>query len=167
MELKSLASKIIKKVETKPKPVNAQLDLFAEFTPEGSGEPEFSSFETLKTIPHEYKLVENEVDIVKLCDFFRTKDFIVLDTETTSTSAIEAELVGLSFSVEEHKAFYVPIPSNRKEALQIVNIFKPLYEDEQILKIGQNLKYNLEVLRNYDIELRGKMWDTMIAHYLI
>ena len=167
LELKSLASKIIKKVETKPKSVNAQLDLFAEFTPEGSGEPEFSSFETLKTIPHEYKLVENEVDIVKLCDFFRTKDFIVLDTETTSTSAIEAELVGLSFSVEEHKAFYVPIPSNRKEALQIVNIFKPLYEDEQILKIGQNLKYDLEVLRNYDIELRGKMWDTMIAHYLI
>ena len=99
--------------------------------------------------------------------FFRTKDFLVLDTETTSTSAIDAELVGLSFSVEEHKAFYVPIPANREEALRIVNIFKPLYEDEHILKIGQNLKYDLEVLRNYDIELKGKMWDTMIAHYLI
>ena len=167
LELKSLASKILKKSETKPKPVNQQLGLFAEFAPEGSNGPEFSSFETLKTVAHEYKLVENEEDIRKLNDFFRTKDFLVLDTETTSTSAIDAELVGLSFSVEEHKAFYVPIPSNREEALQIVNIFKPLYEDPKILKVGQNLKYDLEVLRNYDIHLDGPMWDTMIAHYLI
>ena len=167
LELKSLASKILKKSETKPKPVNQQLDLFAEFAPEGSNGPEFSSFETLKTVAHEYKLVENEEDIWKLYDFFRTKDFLVLDTETTSTSAIDAELVGLSFAVEEHKAFYVPIPANREEALRIVNIFKPLYEDPKILKVGQNLKYDLEVLRNYDVRLDGPMWDTMIAHYLI
>ena len=167
LELKSLASKILKKSEPKPKPVNQQLDLFAEFAPEGSNELEFSSFETLKTVPHEYKLVENEKDIKKLYDFFRTKEFLVLDTETTSTSAIDAELVGLSFAVEEHKAFYVPIPENREEALRIVNIFKPLYEDPKILKVGQNLKYDLEVLRNYDVRLDGPMWDTMIAHYLI
>ncbi len=167
LELKILASKILKKSETKLKPVNQQLDLFAEFALEASSEPEFSSFETLKTVPHEYKLVENEEDIHQLYDFFRTKDFLVLDTETTSTSAIDAELVGLSFSVEEHKAFYVPIPANREEALRIVNIFKPLYEDPKILKVGQNLKYDLEVLRNYDVRLDGPMWDTMIAHYLI
>ncbi|MBQ2674343.1 MAG: DNA polymerase I [Prevotella sp.] len=167
LEFKSLISKILKKPEVKQKPVNGQLDLFAKFAPEGSSEPEFSSFETLKTVPHDYQLVEKEEDIRKLYDFFRTKDFLVLDTETTSTSAIDAELVGLSFSVEEHKAFYVPIPANREEALRIVNIFKPLYEDPSILKVGQNLKYDLEVLRNYDIELKGKMWDTMIAHYLI
>ena len=167
LELKTLASKILKKTENKPKPANQQLDLFAEFAPEGSSEPEFSSFESLKTVPHEYKLIEKEEDIRNLCDFFRTKDFLVLDTETTSTSAIDAELVGLSFSVEEHKAFYVPIPANREEALRIVNIFKPLYEDPKILKVGQNLKYDLEVLRNYDIRLDGPMWDTMIAHYLI
>ena len=167
LELKSLASKILKKSETKPKPVNQQLDLFAEFAPEGSNGPEFSSFETLKTVAHEYKLVENEEDIRQLYDFFRTKDFLVLDTETTSTSAIDAELVGLSFAVEEHKAFYVPIPANREEALRIVNIFKPLYEDPKILKVGQNLKYDLEVLHNYDVHLDGPMWDTMIAHYLI
>ena len=167
LELKSLASKILKKSEPKPKPVNQQLDLFAEFAPEGSNELEFSSFETLKTVPHEYKLVENEEDIKKLYDFFRTKEFLVLDTETTSTSAIDAELVGLSFAVEEHKAFYVPIPDNREEALRIVNIFKPLYEDPKILKVGQNLKYDLEVLRNYNVRLDGPMWDTMIAHYLI
>ena len=167
LELKTLASKILKKNENKQKPANQQLDLFAEFAPEGSSETEFSSFESLKTVPHEYKLVEKEEDIRNLCDFFRTKDFLVLDTETTSTSAIDAELVGLSFSVEEHKAFYVPIPANREEALRIVNIFKPLYEDPKILKVGQNLKYDLEVLRNYDVRLDGPMWDTMIAHYLI
>ena len=167
LELKTLASKILKKTENKQKPANQQLDLFAEFASEGSSEPEFSSFESLKTVPHEYKLVEKEEDIRNLCDFFRTKDFLVLDTETTSTSAIDAELVGLSFSVEEHKAFYVPIPANREEALRIVNIFKPLYEDPKILKVGQNLKYDLEVLRNYDVRLDGPMWDTMIAHYLI
>ena len=167
LEFKSLAAKILKKPETKQKPVNGQLDLFAEFANEGSNEPEFSSFETLKTVPHEYKLVENEEDLRNIYDYFRTKDFLVLDTETTSTSAIDAELVGLSFSVKEHEAFYVPISANRKEALRIVNIFKPLYEDPSILKIGQNLKYDLEVLHNYDIELKGQMWDTMIAHYLI
>ena len=118
-------------------------------------------------MPHNYKLVDNEEDLHKLYDYFRTKDFLVLDTETTSTSAIDAELVGLSFAVKEHEAFYVPIPTNREEALQIVNIFKPLYEDPKILKVGQNLKYDLEVLRNYDVRLDGPMWDTMIAHYLI
>ena len=167
LELKTLASKILKKSEVKPKPVNSQLDLFAEFTQEGTAEPKFTSFESLKTVPHEYKLIEKEEDIIKIYDFFRTKDFLVLDTETTSTSSIDAELVGLSFSVEEHKAFYVPVPANREEALRIINIFKPLYEDPKILKVGQNLKYDLEVLRNYNVRLDGPMWDTMIAHYLI
>ena len=167
LEFKTLAAKILKKPETKPKPVNGQLDLFAEFAPTSTSEPEFSSFESLKTVPHKYELVEKEEDMMNLCDFFRTNDFLVLDTETTSTSAIDAELVGLSFAVKEHEAYYVPIPANREEALRIVNIFKPLYEDPKILKIGQNLKYDLEVLRNYDVRLDGPMWDTMIAHYLI
>ncbi len=167
LEFKTLTNKILKKTETKPKQVNQQLDLFADFQAESQVETEFSNFESLKTIAHNYKLVDNEEEMRKLYDYFITKDFLVLDTETTSTQAIDAELVGLSFSVKEHEAFYVPIPANRKEALQIVNIFKPLYEDPTKLKIGQNLKYDLEVLRNYDIELQGKMWDTMIAHYLI
>ena len=80
---------------------------------------------------------------------------------------MDAELVGLSFAVDEKEAFYVPVPANREEALQIVNIFKPLYENPEILKIGQNIKYDLEVLCNYGIELKGPLWDTMIAHYLI
>ena len=167
LEFKSLANKILKKPEKIVKPVNGQLDLFAEFAPTSTGNAEFSSFETLKTVAHEYKLVDNEDDLLKLCELFRTKEFLSLDTETTSTVAIDAELVGLSFSVKEHEAFYVPIPAEREKAQHIVNIFKPLYEDERILKIGQNLKYDLEVLRNYGVELKGPMWDTMIAHYLI
>lgn len=167
LEFKSLANKILNKTKTIQKPANGQLDLFAEFTPERPSEPEFSSFETLKSVPHEYKLIENEQDLQNIYDYFRTKDFLVLDTETTSTNAIDAELVGLSFSVKEHEAFYVPVPADRAEAQKIVDFFKPLYEDEQILKVGQNLKYDLQVLHNYGVELKGKMWDTMIAHYLI
>ena len=167
LEFKSLASKILKKTEKVAKPVNTQLDLFAEFAPPTTNEAEFSSFETLKTVAHEYKLIDNEEDLQKLYDFLLTKQFFVLDTETTSTTPIDAELVGMSFAVEEHKAFYVPVSSNREEALQRINLFKPLFENESIMKIGQNLKYDLEVLRNYNVELKGLMWDTMIAHYLI
>ena len=167
LEMKSFADRVLKKSQKPQKVVNQQLDLFAEFTPNGQDLFENSSFETLKTTPHNYKLVDNQEDLKKLCDYFLTNKILSLDTETTSTSAIDAELVGLSFAVKEFEAFYVPIPANREEALQIVNIFKPAYESEEILKVGQNLKYDLEVLRNYGIELKGKMWDTMIAHYLI
>ena len=167
LEMKSFADRVLKKSQKPQKVVNQQLDLFAEFTPEGKDLFENSSFETLKTTPHDYKLVDNQEDLRKICDYFLTNKILSLDTETTSTSAIDAELVGLSFAVKEFEAFYVPIPANREEALQIVNIFKPVYESEEILKVGQNLKNDLEVLRNYGIELKGKMWDTMIAHYLI
>ena len=167
LEFKTLASKILKKTEKISTPVNGQLDLFAEFTTNGAVEPEFSKYETLKTTSHEYQLIDNEEDQRKLTDFFLTNKILSLDTETTSTNPIDAELVGLSFAVEEHKAFYVPIPAHREEAQKVVEIFRPVYENEKILKVGQNLKYDLEVLRNYGIELKGKMWDTMIAHYLI
>ena len=167
LEFKSLADRILKKNQKPQKIVSGQLDLFGEFPADGTNLSENSSFDTLKTTPHDYKLVDNEGDLRKLCDFFRTKQILSLDTETTSTSPIEAELVGLSFAVKEFEAFYVPIPANREEALRIVNIFKEVYEDPKIMKIGQNLKYDLEVLRNYGIELAGPMWDTMIAHYLI
>ena len=167
LEFKSLADRILKKTEKKPKTQNLELSIFEEFSTEEAVEQKFSSFESIKTTPHNYQLVENEDDMLKICQKFSAAKFFVLDTETTSTVAIDAELVDLSFSVAEHEAFYVPIPANREEALKILNIFKPLYEDPQILKIGQNLKYDLEVLRNYNIRLQGPMWDTMIAHYLI
>ena len=149
------------------KTVNAQLDLFAEFPADGRVEHENSKISSLKTTPHEYHLIDNEDEMRKICSKFLSAKILSLDTETTSTNPIEAELVGLSFAVKEHEAFYVPVPANRDEAQKVVEIFRPVYEEESILKVGQNLKYDLEVLRNYGITLKGKMWDTMIAHYLI
>jgi len=167
LEFKTLINKFLNKVESKPKTDNNQLDLFAENTTNESDEPKNAKFESIKTTPHEYKLVENEEELRQLCDFFITKESISIDTETTSTDAISAELVGLSFSVEEKKAFYVAVPANYEEALKIVQIFKPLYESDKIMKIGQNIKYDYEVLTRYGVTLQGKMFDTMIAHYLI
>jgi len=167
LEFKQLADKILKKPQKSSTPANGQLELFAEFPADGQGGEENSSFESLKTVAHNYKLVENEEEMIQIRDYFLTNEILSLDTETTSTSAIDAELVGLSFAVKEFEAFYVPVPAEREEALKIVNIFKPLYEDPKILKVGQNLKYDLEVLRNYNVQLQGPMWDTMIAHYLI
>ena len=167
LEFKTLANKFLKKVETVQKPVNGQLDLFGLFASESQETSKNSSFETIKSVPHEYKLVENEHDMRELCDYFLTKEILSLDTETTSTSPIEAELVGLSFSVEESKAFYVPVPENHEEAQKVVELFRPVYENESIMKIGQNIKYDLEVLMKYGINLKGQLFDTMIAHYLI
>ena len=167
LEFKTLINKFLNKSEVKPKTDNNQLDLFAENTTNESDEPKNAKFESIKTTQHEYKLVENEEELRQLCDFFITKEFVSIDTETTSTDAISAELVGLSFSVEEKKAFYVAVPANYEEALKIVQIFKPLYESDKIMKIGQNIKYDYEVLTKYGVTLQGKMFDTMIAHYLI
>ena len=167
LEFKTLINKFLNKGEAKPKTDNNQLDLFAENTTNESDEPKNAKFESIKTTQHEYKLVDNEEELRQLCDFFITKEFVSIDTETTSTDAISAELVGLSFSVEEKKAFYVAVPANYEEALKIVQIFKPLYESDKIMKIGQNIKYDYEVLSRYGVTLQGKMFDTMIAHYLI
>ena len=167
LEFKTLINKFLNKGESKPKTDNNQLDLFAENTTNESDEPKNAKFESIKTTQHEYKLIENEEELRQICDFFITKESVSIDTETTSTDAISAELVGLSFSVEEKKAFYVSVPANYEEALKIVQIFKPLYESDKIMKIGQNIKYDYEVLTRYGVTLKGKMFDTMIAHYLI
>lgn len=167
LEFKSLLDKFIKKPQQQPKVANMQLDLFAENPTNDAVSAEFSSFESLKTTPHEYKLIDTEEDAHKLFDFFITKQILCLDTETTSINPIDAELVGLSFSVEEGKAFYVAIPAEREKAERFVNIFKPLYESTKILKIGQNIKYDMEVLMNYGVRLAAPMFDTMLAHYVL
>ena len=167
LEFKTLANKILNKAEQKPKSINPQLDLFAVNPTDGQVSSENTSFESIKTVEHDYKLIDNQEGARKLCDFFRTKQILSLDTETTSLSPIDAELVGLCFAVEAHQAFYVAIPNDREEALQYVNIFKPIYEDPSILKIGQNIKYDYMVLMNYGVTLQGKMFDTMLAHYVV
>lgn len=167
LEFKSFANRILNKSQNNPKTANKQLNLFAESSAIGQVEPKNASFESLKTGHYEYKLIDSQEEEHRICDFFLTNKILSLDTETTSTNPMEAELVGLSFAVEPKKAFYVPVPANREDAVNLVKIFKPLYENEEIVKVGQNIKYDLEVLRNYGIELKGPMFDTMIAHYVL
>ena len=167
LEFRALTDKIIKKVKNTPKNDDLQLDLFGEFAAESQGEPKNASILGLKETPHDYKLIESEEEARKIRDYFLTKEILSFDTETTSTNAIDAELVGLSFAVEEFKAVYVAVPAEREAAQRMVDIFRPLYEDEHIMKVGQNVKYDYEVLRRYGIEVRGPMFDTMLAHYIV
>lgn len=167
LEFKTFADRILKKSKPVQKTVNAQLDLFAEFPTDGQVASENSKISSLKTTPHDYQLIDNEEGMKEIAQKFLSTKILSLDTETTSTDPMKAELVGLSFATEEHKAYYVPVPAQQSAAQQVVEIFRPVYENEQIMKVGQNLKYDLEVLHNYGITLKGPMWDTMIAHYLI
>lgn len=167
LEFKTFTERFLNKPKQQQKKASSQLDLFGEIPTDGAEEIKNGPSQSIKTVIHDYQLIDKEEDIQKLCDFLITKEFVSFDTETTSTEAINAELAGLSFCVEEKQAFYVPVSADRQEAEKIVNIFKPLYESEEILKIGQNMKYDIEVLGNYGIEVRGRMFDTMIAHYLI
>ena len=167
LEFKRMTERFLNKPEIKQKIANTQLDLFAANPTNGADEQKKSLYSSLKTTSHKYQLIDNKQEAVELYDFLRTKKNLSLDTETTSTNAIEAELVGLSFAVTENEAYYVAIPANRQEALEYVDIFKPLYEDPEILKIGQNIKYDYMVLRNYGVDLQGRMFDTMLAHYVI
>lgn len=122
---------------------------------------------SLNSAPHEYHLIESEADARKLCDLLLTFDTFALDTETTSTDAIRAKLVGLSFAVAGDRAWYVAVPRETELAQRMVEIFRPVYENAEKLKVGQNLKYDLTVLASYGITLSGPMFDTMLAHYLI
>lgn len=167
LEFKRMTERFLNKPEIKQKTANIQLDLFAANPTNGADEQKKSPYSSLKTTSHKYQLIDNKQEAVELYDFLRTKKNLSLDTETTSTNAIEAELVGLSFAVTENEAYYVAIPANRQEALEYVDIFKPIYEDPEILKIGQNIKYDYMVLRNYGVDLQGRMFDTMLAHYVI
>lgn len=167
LEFKRLAEKFLHKAENAKKNAPKQPSLFDEIPTDGQAVAENSILASLKTTHHEYQLIDNKQDASRLYDFLRTKEILSLDTETTSTSPVDAELVGLSFAVEENKAYYVAIPANREEALQYVNIFKPIYENTEMLKVGQNIKYDYEVLRNYDVDIQGPMFDTMLAHYVL
>lgn len=167
LEFKSLLDKFVKKPQQPQKTVNLQLDLFAENTTEDAVGSEFSSYEGSKTAPCEYQLVETEEDALKIYEKFSSSKILVLETKTTSTNAIDAKLVGLNFAIEEGKVIQVAIPNEREKAERIVNIFKPLYESSEILKIGQNLKYDMEVLMNYGVRLAAPMFDTMLAHYVL
>lgn len=167
LEFRTLINRILnkdKKVSNQP---SLQGDLFAVKSTEGKEEPVSSNLMTLNDIDYDYQLVDTEEKMNELCGKIFTSSAVSVDTETTSTDAMKAELVGLSFSIEENKAFYVPIPSERDEALKIVNIFKGVYESPDLMKIGQNIKYDIIVLANYGVKFNGPIFDTMIAHYVL
>lgn len=167
LEFKSLADRILKKPIQKQKSVNLQLNLFAENTSDGQDLFENPTLETFQTSGAKYHLIETEEDAERLSELLVTKQIVSFDTETTSVSAIDAELVGLSFACEEKEAWYVAVPAEREQAEKYVNIFKKVYESPEIIKVGQNVKYDIQVLKNYGIEVKAPLWDTMIAHYLI
>lgn len=167
LEFKTLATKMLGKPKNIKQPSIKQLDIFATNTTDGSEKQNDGLLTSIKTQFHEYKLIDNEEDAQKIYDFLMTKEILSLDTETTSTNTIDAELVGLSFAVRPHEAWYVAVPADHEAAQRMVEIFRPLYENPSILKVGQNIKYDYEVLRKYGIDIQGEMFDTMIAHYLI
>ena len=144
-----------------------QGDLFANFTPDEPGEAKKSNLETLESLTYNYQLVDTEEKRTELLQNLLTKEIFSLDTETTGTDPITAELVGMSFSYAENQAFYVPVPADRTEAQKIVNEFRPAFEKEGVLKVGQNIKYDMLVLGNYGTEVRGPLFDTMVAHYVL
>ena len=144
-----------------------ELSLFGSEPTEDKGDDSERLFSRLENLSYEYKLIENETEAKELADFLLTNKIFSLDTETTSIEALDAKLVGLSFSTEDFRAWYVPVSRETEKAKKILEIFRPVYENPKILKVGQNLKYDLTVLANYDIHLSGPLFDTMLAHYLI
>ena len=144
-----------------------ELSLFGSESTEDKGDDSERLFSRLENLSYEYKLVDNETEAKELADFLLTNEIFSLDTETTSIEALDAKLVGLSFSTEDFRAWYVPVSRETEKAKKILEIFRPVYENPKILKVGQNLKYDLTVLANYGIHLSGPLFDTMLAHYLI
>ena len=172
LEFRTLMDRVFnndKKVSAKPiKEKQAiQGDLFGFFTDESIGEQKNSNLKRLEDINYDYQLIDTEEKIDDFLRIILTKEIFSLDTETTNTDAISAELVGMSFSFEENQAFYIPIPPNIEDAQKIVDKFKPVLENEKSTKVGQNIKYDMIVLANYGVTIKGKIFDTMIAHYVL
>lgn len=148
-------------------PSSPQGNLFAEFTNGGTESEKYSNLACLDNLKYDYQLIDTEEKRSELLQNLLTKEIFSLDTETTGTDPITAELVGMSFSYAENQAFYVPVPADRTEAQKIVNEFRPAFEKEGALKVGQNIKYDMLVLGNYGTEVRGPLFDTMVAHYVL
>ena len=167
LEFKNLLSKLEPQPVVKKNTEATQLSLFDEYVDEHTGEIKYSNLSDLTSTPHKYQLIDSEELIVDFLANLSKQEFFCFDTETTGTNTISDELVGFSFSWKEFEAFYIPIPKGRGEAEKFLQRFKPFFENESVLKIGQNIKFDLLMLKQYGIELKGKMFDTMIAHYLL
>ncbi|TDE31889.1 DNA polymerase I [Flavobacterium ranwuense] len=157
------------KLYKKPQPKNEeQFDLFGSTIPdESSEETRHQYYNSLENTEHSYQIIQGDLGLRLLLQNLQNQASVCFDTETTGLDALHAELVGISFSYEKGKGFYVPFPENQEEAQTLVEKFIPFFENESIEKIGQNLKYDLKILSNYNVTVKGKLFDTMIAHYLI
>ena len=145
-----------------------QFDLFGSgISDESSEDTHHKYYNTLEDTEHSYQIIQGDLGLELLLQNLLKQTSVCFDTETTGLDALHAELVGISFSYEKGKGFYVPFPENQEEAKALIEKFVPFFENEEIEKIGQNLKYDLKILSNYDINVEGKLFDTMIAHYLI
>lgn len=167
LEFRSLLSRVLGEGKKSARPVQIEGDLFAVNPTEDTEVQKKTNLRGLNSVTHTYKLVEDEEEMRALSQKFLSAKTLSLDTETTGTDAMTAELVGLSFAVEEFEAYYIPVPPEREEAQKIVDIFKPAYENPSSLKTGQNIKYDMLVLARYGVDIKGKMFDTMVAHYVL
>lgn len=167
LEFRSLLSRVLGEGKKYARSVQIEGDLFAVNPTEDTEVQKKTNLRGLNSVAHTYKLVEDEEEMRALSQKFLSAKTLSLDTETTGTDAMTAELVGLSFAVEEFEAYYIPVPPEREEAQKIVDIFKPAYENPSSLKTGQNIKYDMLVLARYGVDIKGKMFDTMVAHYVL
>lgn len=177
LEFRTLMERIFKKESSPASPIAGTLfnqengpvqgNPFEEFTPDHTNEEKKSNLESLNSLSYDYQLIDTEEKRNEIIKKLLTSEILALDTETTGTDPMDAELVGMSFSITENQAFYVPVPAEREEAIKIVREFEPVFKNEKSLKVGQNIKYDMLVLQNYGIEVRGKLFDTMVAHYVL
>jgi len=170
LEFRQLSARIFGDAPTATPAVKKQSiqpSLFDSLEAETPVEIYDSHLDDLNTTPRHYFLLDNETKIADLINQIKTQQWVAFDTETTGIDPLSAELVGISFAVKEGEACYLPVPNKKEEIKQTVEPFKEILEDKTILKIGQNLKYDINVLKKYDIRVCGPMFDTMIAHYLI
>lgn len=171
LEFRTLINRVLKIESSSPtRPLSSspiQGNLFEEFADNSSNENKYSNLRELKDVPHEYYLIDNEEEIKDLAAKICNQEFCSFDTETTGVDPISSEIVGMSFAFKEGEAYYVPVESNFENAKKRIELFNIFFENEKILKIGQNIKYDITVLKKYGIEIKGKLFDTMIAHYLL
>ena len=182
LEFRTLAARLFKEGPAKKAaaaPPPAQMDLFGapaprttSFVAEEEQEEEVSISEpivldTIHSNAHHYHKIKGKAAIQELVEYLLLQKEICFDTETTSLDAMNAELVGLSFAYVEGEAYYIPLEADQNEANEVLELLRPVFENESILKIGQNIKYDLLVLKNYGIEVKGTLYDTLLAHYLI
>ena len=166
LEFRSLADRILGKPTATPKVMAQQATLF-DAPVEETSTPAEELLKSATDTPHKYHLVDNEEAMWDLAALLGNASAFAFDTETTGIDAMQSELVGMSFAMQAHEAYYVPVPANRTDAEAVVEIFRSALENDRIEKIGQNIKYDYIIMRNYGVTLRGKMFDTMIAHYLL